>query len=107
LDNIKIKQIYFKSYAYNKKFQDSKAFIEEFKNTVKIRYENGLLDYYTLYDVITDLDYLVYNLNNYYYNLKKYENTNLEVWYDLSQENLSNVRLFWNQLKYTINKYQN
>jgi hypothetical protein len=104
LDNISIKQINFKNAAYNKKFTDSQTFINKLKEEVKIRYINKKISYYTLCDIINDLDYVIYYLNNYFDNLKKFENTNKKVYYDMAEDNLLNTNLFWEKLKYTLNK---
>jgi hypothetical protein len=109
LDNISIKQVYFKNYIYNKKFTDSKIFIDKLKEEVKKRYLNQKISYYTFCDIITDLDYVVYYLNNYFDNLKKFENTSNKIYYEISEDNLSNIQIFWEKLRYTLNKkhYQN
>ncbi|MBP8016544.1 hypothetical protein KAZ01_00915 [Candidatus Gracilibacteria bacterium] len=104
LDNFTLKPVTFKNSLYSKKYIQSKYFLDQFKDEIKFRYVNEFLSYYDLCDVINDLDYLVYSLNKYYSNLKKYEDTKSKIYYDLSWEHFSNVRLFYNKLKYTLNK---
>lgn len=103
LDAIKINSYSFKSATYNSKYSDALKFISGIKSLTKSKYSEWKIDYYEIYDIINDLDYLAENLNNQFLYYKKFETTWNSMYKDLSLESATLVRTNYNKLKFTLN----
>lgn len=102
IDAVAIKSYKFSKAANSKKYSDSKNFMNALKEEVKTRYNDWRISYYKVNDIIHEMDFLTYHLNNEFDYLKKYETTWKKMYKDSYLESATQVKAKYEKLKYTL-----
>ena len=104
LDEIVLKNPALKNTENIQRLRDSQKFVNGLKEELLTRYSDGRVSYDKFYEILNDLDYLVYHLNGYYENLRLYENTKSKFYKDLATESFTKTRTFYEKLKFSLGK---
>jgi hypothetical protein len=80
------------------RYNNAKRFIQAFKNEVSRRYDEGVIDYYQMNDIIRDFDALVWALNGHFFAAKRYERTRSKIYLEETNAKLEEARQLYQTL---------
>lgn len=102
IDKINIKYFKLNNATNKQKYTDAKRFFDALKEEIRKRYNEWKITYNNFNDIINEMDNLVFNLNEQFTNLQKYEQTSKVFYYDLSLDNSKNIKQNYEKLKYVL-----
>lgn len=102
IDQIVLKEYTFRSAAENTRYTNTLKFVAGVKDEAKRRFQDGTIPFYRQYDIIHDLDALVYSMNEYFFFKRQYERTNIAAYKEFAIGYLSDARWDYIRLKDTL-----
>lgn len=102
INAIKLNSYTFRYSSNTAKYNEAKRFVEELKNEAKNRYIQKKISREKIYDIINDLDYLVYNLNKQFDYTLQYDRTWNVDYKNIANEYATIVKTNYDKLKFTI-----
>lgn len=104
IDAISLDKFTFKYEVHRIKYENSVQFIESLKSSLKERYLDWRVTYYRLYELLNDMENLVFKMNEEFKNRKSYDTTWNTFYKDLYLENEADVKSKYENLKFAIKR---
>lgn len=104
IDQINLTYRTFRDPTTNARFAATVRFVTSIKEETKRRSREGIISLYRRYDIIHDLDALVYSMNQYFAFQKRYEQTRWAAYREAALEYLGTSRSDYERLRGTLGR---